>query len=230
MRTRTRTWNAGQHALITTVLITLNITVFTLIALSEPESLGSGISGLQIELGLNRWPLAIDDQWYRLITSGFLHFGLIHLAFNMLLLYQLGQLLERALGRLRFSLLYAAGLLGGAFGALALMGNTLAITGGASGAVFGLMAAAAVGLQRQGVNVMSSGIGTTLLLNLLLTFAIPGISIGGHLGGAVAGAVAGWFMLPPRWKRQQAWVGYATPLAVIAVCIVGSVAVVRIAL
>ena len=78
-----------------------------------------------------------DGEWYRLVTSGFLHFGIIHLAFNMLLLFQLGQLLEPAIGRIRFGLLYFAALLGGSAGALLLQPN--ALHGGASGAVFGLM-------------------------------------------------------------------------------------------
>ena len=72
------------------------------------------------------------------------------------------------------------------------------LTGGASGAVFGLMAAAAIGLHRRGVNVFQTGIGTVLILNLVITFTIPGISIGGHLGGAIAGAICGFVILAPR--------------------------------
>lgn len=234
-RTRARYWNAGQLMLITKVLIGVNVAVFALVSIADPASLsGRRVSQLQCELGLNKLGLAYGipcdgltadpHQWYRLITAGFIHFGVIHIAFNMLLLYQLGQLLERALGRFHFSLLYLAGLLGGSFGVLLLSGNSFAITGGASGAVFGLMAAAAVGLQRQGVNVFRTGIGTTLILNLVLTFAIPGISIGGHLGGAVAGAICGWFMIAPRYRpAPPTWVVRTTPLAVAAVSVIGSV-------
>ena len=82
------------------------------------------------------------------------------------------------------------------------------------------MAAAAVGLQRQGVNVFSTGIGTTLVLNLFITFTIPGISIGGHLGGAVAGAICGFVMLAPKWKPFPKALTYATPAVIAVVAVV----------
>ena len=226
-RTRATYWNAGQLMLVTKVLIAMNVAVFVLVAIADPKSLtgGGGITEMQLRLGLNKLLLSVTHEWYRLVTSGFLHFGFIHIGFNMLLLYQLGQILERALGRLGFGLLYAAGLLGGSFGVLILNGNSTAITGGASGAVFGLMAAAAIGMHRQGINIFRTGIGTTLILNLVLTFTISGISIGGHLGGAVAGAICGWFMLAPRHRRTgPAWQVFAAPTAVILVSVVGSVA------
>jgi hypothetical protein len=226
-RTRATYWNAGQLMLVTKVLIAMNVAVFVLVAIADPRSLtgGGGITEMQFRLGLNKLLLSVTHEWYRLVTSGFLHFGFIHIGFNMLLLYQLGQILERALGRLGFGLLYAAGLLGGSFGVLILNGNSTAITGGASGAVFGLMAAAAIGMHRQGINIFRTGIGTTLILNLVLTFTISGISIGGHLGGAVAGAICGWFMLAPRHRRTgPAWQVFAAPTAVILVSVVGSVA------
>ena len=71
------------------------------------------------------------------------------------------------------------------------------LSGGASGAVFGLMAAAFVGLRNRGVNPFSTGIGTVLVINLLLTFTLPGISIGGHVGGIVGGVLAGWVIMAP---------------------------------
>jgi membrane associated rhomboid family serine protease len=151
-----------------------------------------------------------NGEWYRLISSGFLHYGLFHVGMNMFLLWQLGQLLEPALGRGRFTLLYFAAMLGGSAGALALSPN--ALTGGASGAVFGLMAAAAVGLHQRGINPMKTGIGATLVLNLLITFAIPGISVGGHVGGALMGAAVGYAMLEPRWNRTAAWIAWAAPV------------------
>ena len=129
------------------------------------------------------------------MTSGFVHFGIIHFAFNMLLLFQLGQLLEPAIGRIRFGLLYFAALLCGSAGALLLQPNSL--HGGASGAVFGLMGAAFVGMRNRGVNPFSSGLGATLMINLVITFAIPGISIGGHIGGIIGGAIGGYAVLAP---------------------------------
>jgi membrane associated rhomboid family serine protease len=141
----------------------------------------------------------------------------------MLLLFQLGQLLEPALGRVRFLLLYFASLLAGSFGALILQPNGL--TGGASGAVFGLMAAAAVGLHRRGVNVFQTGIGTILVLNLVITFTLPGISVGGHLGGAIAGALCGFVILAPGHAAMPKWASYAAPIAVMLVALAGSFAI-----
>ena len=141
----------------------------------------------------------------------------------MVLLYQLGQLLEPALGHLRFGLTYAAALLGGSAGAMVLQPSGL--HGGASGAVFGLMAAAAVGLQQRGINPFRTGIGTILALNLLITFTIPGISIGGHLGGAAAGALCAVFVLDPQ-RRRPTWWSVAAPVMVSVMSVVIAVAMV----
>lgn len=231
--TRAKYWNARQHTLVTYVLMAVNIVVFAVVSIADTSSLSgrSGISGLQCKLGLSRQVLETGGfcsatqlegahQWYRLVSSGFLHYGIIHIAFNMFMLYQLGQLLERRLGRAKFGLLYGASLLGGSLGVIIV--NQPGLSGGASGAVFGLMAAAAVGLQRQGINVFSTGLGTTLLLNLFLTFTISGISIGGHLGGAAAGAICGFVMLAPHWKPVPKQLAWATPVAVAVLSVAAS--------
>jgi membrane associated rhomboid family serine protease len=149
---------------------------------------GRGDLDVAGDLALNAGAVA-DGEWWRLLTSGFVHYGLLHIGFNMFVLLQLGTLLEPALGRIRFVALYVAALLGGACGALLL--DPAALTAGASGAVFGLMGAAVLGLWRRGVHPLQSGLGGLLAVNLLLTFVIPGISVGGHLGGLAAGTVAG---------------------------------------
>ena len=222
VKTRVTFWNARQRAVVTTALIAVNVAVFVLMVLNTPDTLMSrgDITKFQFDLGVAE-PLIRNGDYYRLITSGFLHFGLIHIGFNMLLLYQLGNLLEPTLGRLRFAALYFAALLAGSLGAILTAPNSL--TGGASGAVFGLMAAAAIGLHRRGVNVFSTGIGTTLLLNLVLTFSLSGISIGGHLGGAVAGAVCGWVMLAPAWKPLPKWAAIATPSAIAVASVLAAI-------
>ena len=141
-------------------------------------------------------------EWYRIVTGGFLHANLIHVGFNMFILYRLGQALEPALGRGRYLLVYMVSLLGGAFGVLLIDPNQFTV--GASGAVFGIMGAAVAVFRARGVNVMDSGLGTTILLNLALTFAVPGISIGGHVGGLVAGYVAGEMLMSvgPRYLKN----------------------------
>ena len=239
VRDRAKLWNARQPTLVTFTLMGLNLAMFAAMVLADPATIGfggGGVSEFQARFGLSKQILERGafyppdtffepHEWYRLVTSGFLHFGIVHIAFNMILLYQLGQILEPRLGRTRFALLYFAALLAGSFGEL-LIGPGTGIAGGASGAVFGLMAAAAIGLYRQGVNIFSTGLGGLLVLNLVLTFAIPGIAIGGHLGGAIGGALCGLVMLPPRWKPTAAWATYAAPLAVGIGCVLGSVLVV----
>lgn len=224
---RVRDWNAAQPTLITYVLIAINVGVFGLMTLADPRTLGGNITQWHADLGLNRTIVHYTDEWYRLVTSGFIHFGVFHVAMNMLLLWQLGQLLERAMTRTQFALLYAASLLAGSAGVLLFDGTTITVTGGASGAVFGLMAAAAVGLHRRGVNVFSTGIGMTLVLNLVLTFTIPGISIGGHLGGIVGGAICGWYMLAPTWKPRPAVPLWLVPTGVIVLALLVSYVVIE---
>lgn len=221
---RARDWNARQLIPVTYALMAANIALFVYIGIRE-GGVGDRVNQTQFDLGLNKLWLQLDDKWYRLVTSGFIHFGVIHIAMNMFLLYQLGMMLERALGRVQFALLYLAGLLGGSAGVILLSGDSLGITGGASGAVFGLMAAAAIGMHRRGINVFRTGIGTTLLLNLVLTFTIPNISVGGHLGGALAGAICGYVMLAPRQRNAPRWPMYAAPLLVSAVALVLAVLV-----
>jgi membrane associated rhomboid family serine protease len=125
----------------------------------------------------------------QVITAGFLHVGIIHLAFNMLLLFQLGSALEARLGRYRFAALYLAGLLGGAVGEL-LLSDPRTNAVGASGAVFALMGAVFV-LPRRSRYGIEGAVGGLLVMNLVITFAIPGIAIGGHIGGLVVGVVVG---------------------------------------
>lgn len=183
---------AGQQIYVTMVLIAINAAVFVP-SLAGGSTVGRGGSNeLAFDYALFG-PAVASGEWYRLVTAGFLHYGLIHIGFNMLILYQLGQLLEPVFGRVRFGLVYLTALLGGSVGALILTPN--ALTAGASGAVFGLMGASAVALRSRGINLFQTSIGSLLVMNLVLTFAIRGISIGGHLGGLAAGVVAGFIVL-----------------------------------
>lgn len=213
VKTRAKFWNARQPTLVTYALIAINVAVY-MWTVSTRRS--------EFRLALAK-PFLENGEYYRLVTSGFLHYSLFHIGMNMLLLFQLGQLLEPAVGRVRFGLLYFASLLGGSLGALMLQPNGL--TGGASGAVFGLMAAAAIGMHRRGVNVFQTGIGTILVLNLVITFTLPGISVGGHLGGAIAGAICGFVILAPLHAVLPKWASYATPIAVVLFSVIASLAI-----
>lgn len=207
---------------LTNVLIALNLAVFA-------AGIGSGLRTTQsmtIDGGLigsgqlsNGELIGVaNGEWWRIITSGFLHANLIHIGFNMWVLYQLGQLLEPVLGRLRFGLVYAVALVSGAFGVLLLNPNGLTV--GASGAVFGLMGAAVAVFRARGINPFDTGLGGAIVLNLVFTFAIPGISIGGHVGGLVGGFLAGWLLVDagPRYLKDP-------NLALAAVVALGFVAV-----
>jgi membrane associated rhomboid family serine protease len=171
-------------------------------------------------------PAVANGELWRLVTAGFLHSGLLHLGFNMLILWQLGTMLEPAIGRLRFGLIYFVSMLCGSFGALLMSPN--AFTVGASGAVFGLMAAAVVVMRSRGIDPMASGLPMWIGLNLAITFLIPGISIGGHLGGLIGGGLVAYvlFELPRnvRGLPRQAPGLLAAAIGVLAVA--GSMAVV----
>jgi membrane associated rhomboid family serine protease len=121
--------------------------------------------------------------------------------------------------------LYLAALLAGSFGAVLLSPH--ALTGGASGAVFGLVAAAAIGLHQRGVNVWQSGVGGLIVVNLVLTFVVPGISIGGHVGGLIGGFLVGAFMLRVPTTRRSVIDGVLVAGIVSALAVAGSALVAR---
>jgi membrane associated rhomboid family serine protease len=216
-RERVRRWNAAAGALATRAIIAVNVGVFMLTALTG-GAMGRG-GNLQLRLALFA-PAVKAGEWYRLVTSGFVHFGLLHIAFNMVILYRFGTNMEPALGRTRMLALYFSALLTGSFGVMLMEPN--GVTAGASGAVFGLVGAAAVGLRLRRINVWQSGIGPLLAINLFFTFAIPGISIGGHVGGLIGGALVGGMMLRPSREPRPIAEGLLFALFVSAVAFAGA--------
>lgn len=141
----------------------------------------------EIDFMLNAALVDRDGSWWRVITSGFLHANLIHVGFNMYLLYAIGQQLEKRYGWMTFSGLYLAGLLGGSLGVFLIEPTSSAV--GASGAVFALMGFLMVIQFKNGINVMQSGIGRLVAINIMFSF-LPGISMGGHFGGLLTGCLA----------------------------------------
>jgi membrane associated rhomboid family serine protease len=183
----------------------------------------SGPEGNRLFRDLALFGPAIDlqDEYWRLITGGFLHAGFIHIGFNMYLLWVLGQMLEPTLGSVRFAALYFTALLWGSFGALVVEPDVRTV--GASGAVFGLMGAAAVELRARGINPFQTDIGMLILLNLALSFVLSGISVGGHIGGLVGGVLVGLaFDLADR--RRQRPLAYALCALLAVVAVVGGIA------
>jgi membrane associated rhomboid family serine protease len=221
-----RTMRATADApVLTYILIGINVAVALGAVLGGGSATGGGIGGSTLlqEGSLSRFTIE-EGEYYRLLTAGFLHAGFFHLLFNMLSLYILGSMLEPAIGRLRFALIYFVSLLAGSFGALLL--EPSAPTVGASGAIFGLMAAAAVVLRNRGIGIMESGLGIWIGLNLLITFTVPNISIGGHIGGLIGGAVSALVLFD---LRDRVRLPDAVPAALCAglggLAIAGSIAV-----
>ena len=171
-------------------------------------------------------PAVADGEVYRLVTAGFLHAGLFHLLVNMYSLWILGTLLEPAIGRVQYLLIYFVSLLAGSFGALLVTPN--APTVGASGAIFGLMGAGVVILRHRGIDPMQSGLPLWIGINLVFSFAVAGISVGGHIGGLVGGVAAAilLFEVPDRIRNLPSVVPPVLAGALGAAAVVGSLAVV----
>jgi membrane associated rhomboid family serine protease len=187
------TRSARQHVVTARTLATKPLVTMALVAANLAIFLAdTGSSGDWADKGALWGPAVAAGDWWRPITAGFLHVNLLHVGFNMFLLWQLGNLLEPAVKRWGFSALYLMSLLGGSF--LVLVVSNDAVTVGASGAVFGLMGATFIAMRSRGIDPFQTGIGPLIVINLILTFAIPNISIGGHIGGLIAGTAGGWIL------------------------------------
>jgi membrane associated rhomboid family serine protease len=225
---RTMAQRAGftvpRTPVLTYALIAANVVVF-LLTNELSGSSGLGFGGTLNSLGdrlVLYGPSVAAGQDYRLMTAAFIHFGILHIGFNMYALYLLGSAFERYAGTVRFALVYFTAALSGSFGALILSPH--AATGGASGAIFGVMGAMFVLERQRGMALLQSPIGFLILINLAFTFGIPGISIGGHIGGLIGGALVG-FALSGYGRSHMAYGRLGTlSLLGVAVIVVASVA------
>jgi membrane associated rhomboid family serine protease len=226
-RTKVKTVRSRPSApVVTQALIAINIAVFIgETATGTPlGGAGAGNYGTLFLKGALAGPF-IDQahQYYRLVTAGFLHDGLLHILFNMLFLYFMGQMLEPAIGRLNFAVVYFVSLLAGSFGALLFTPEGLTI--GASAACFGVLGALIVVAYYRGISIWQSGLGSTLIINIIFSVSVSGISVGGHFGGVIAGAICGWLIVQLGERRRMpaaalagcAVVGVASVIAAIAV-------------
>ena len=205
-------FGGAKSLVLTPALIAVNVGVF-LLSLSDGGRADELRGRILDDYALNGFRIQNNDEWYRVVTSGFLHAGALHLLFNMWALWAIGNMLEPALGRLRFGIIYAGGLVAGSAGALLIEPEKLAV--GASGAIFALFAATFIVQRAAGIDPWRSGIALTIGINLLITFGIPQISKGGHLGGLVGGGLIAWLLIeaPRRMRNREA------PLILAAACI-----------
>ncbi|MDA0163835.1 rhomboid family intramembrane serine protease [Solirubrobacter ginsenosidimutans] len=156
-----------------------------------------------------------EGEWWRLVTSGFLHTETVHLLLNMLSLFWLGRMIEPALGHARYVAIYLVSLLAGSLGVMLLDPN--AETLGASGAIYGLLGAAIVMARNRQISLIQSGLLPILAINFIFTLSVPGISLGGHLGGLVGGLVSTFVVEQISMRRRDSLVPSVAACAVLGV-------------
>lgn len=209
----------GQLPRVTATLIAINLVVFVVCAV-QAKSLAAPSDSAVFQQGALIPDLAGAGQVWRLITSGFLQFNIPHIALNMLSLYLLGMPMERIVGRGRFLVIYLLSLLGGSVSVLLFSAST-AFTAGASGAIFGLLGGLFITFRRMRLDPRQIVI--VLVLNLVLTFSLSGISWQAHLGGLAVGTAAAAVMVygPQERRRQRQVLGSLGLLALLVVITVG---------
>jgi membrane associated rhomboid family serine protease len=172
----------GTGAVVTKALVAINVVVYLITAAQ-----GGGLNAPGGRL-FTDWvlygPAVANGDWWRLFTSAFLHASLIHIGFNMYFLWFVGSAVEQAMGRGRFILIYVVSALAGSAGALVFTPTTPTV--GASGALFGLLGAALI-LERQRNYVLGGSAMALIVINLILSFTLSNISVGGHIGGLIGG-------------------------------------------
>lgn len=220
---RSGTRQQSQLVVVPT-LIAINVAVFALTAYQARSIVDNGLSSAFRD-GVLAPALVSDGQWWRLFTSGFLHlgnyggYGPIHLLFNMFALWMIGRDLETVLGRVRFLAVYLLSLLGGST-AVMLFGDVFGSVAGASGAIYGLFGGIAVVVFRLKLN--PGPVLTLLVINIVLSVALPGISLLGHIGGLVAGVLAAAAMVyAPQARRVAMQTGVCVALAVLMFVMIG---------
>jgi membrane associated rhomboid family serine protease len=204
-------------------LVALNVLVFVAEILSGGHAL-NGVGGAVVRDGYLYGPdIVHKHEYWRLVTSGFLHDGFLHILFNMFFLWIMGPQLEPAIGRFNFAVVYFVSLLAGSFGALLFQPNVPTL--GASGALFGILGALMVVAHDRGISIWRSGLGPILLINILFSLAVQNISIGGHLGGFVGGLVSGWLIVHVSQRRRLQAVALVGCAVVGVVSVIGAIAV-----
>lgn len=190
----------AARPVVTSALVVVNVAVMVLMASTGVDPMSPAGASV-VQWGANYGPLTLSGEWWRLITSCFVHGGLIHLAFNMYVLWDLGRLTERVFGGISFAIIYLVAGIGGSFASVALNPNVNSV--GASGAVFGVagmfLAFLLVNRARIRPDVaahLRRSLLTFVLLNVAIGFAVPMIDQAAHLGGLATGFASGLIASP----------------------------------
>ncbi len=222
MRSRSR----SSAVSVTQALIAINVLAFVAETATGTPLGGvsqSGVGTLYIKGALYGPFLTVLHEYYRLLTAGFLHDGILHIAFNMWFLFILGPMLENAIGRLNFAFVYLASLLAGSFGALLFAPNIPSV--GASGALFGVLGALIVVAYYRRISIWQSGLALILIINIVFSLTVADISIGAHLGGLVGGAICGWLVVQVGERRNLQSLALAGCVLVGLVSVIAAIAV-----
>ncbi len=185
--------------MLTRILVAINVLVFIWMeatgALNSDQAL--------FDHGALYGPAVFNGQWWRIITSAFMHGGIPHIAFNMFALWQVGTAIESLYGSWRMGIIYFIALIGSGLSEAYFTPNVLTV--GASGAIFGLFGALVSAGLRMGPNgrfLIKQSV-PIIAINLVLSFALPNISVSGHLGGLVIGFIVA-LIIPHHFRRQPA--------------------------
>jgi membrane associated rhomboid family serine protease/predicted negative regulator of RcsB-dependent stress response len=210
---------------ITPIILALNVLIFVMMVLSGVSLINPEIEHL-LNWGANFGPFTLNQEWWRLLTSVFVHIGVLHLVFNMQCLWNLGSLAERMFGNGAFLMLYLVSGLGGSIASL--WWNPRVVGAGASGAIFGVAGGLVVFLYQGKLSippmVIKKNLQSILVFvgyNLMYGFAKSGIDNAAHLGGLVTGLVTGALLLrslPPMVTRSRLW-NYVAVLGVVLILI-----------
>jgi membrane associated rhomboid family serine protease len=208
----------SRRVVVTPILIALNVLAYGVTAVEAKSPLNNQVATLFGDWVL--WPRAVAgaDEWWRLITSAFLHYGPVHIGVNMFALWVLGRDMEILLGKARFTAVYLVSLLGGAV-SVYLFDNPDRATAGASGAIYGLLGGILIAVLRLRLNP-APAIGM-IVLNLVISVTLPGISLLGHLGGLVTGAAVTAAIVYAPAKGRVAW--QVAAVVVLTLALVGLV-------
>jgi membrane associated rhomboid family serine protease len=204
----------GENLIATKSIIGVTVIAFVLMGVQSGNFDGRGQTAANLVL---YGPAVHHGDWWRIFTVSLVHVSFLHIFFNMILLWIVGQLLEPGAGPVRFSLLYIVSVAAGSAGALIVQPHDIAA--GASGGVFGVAAAATIVMQRRGVRFWDTGFGPLLAINFVLDFFIANVSIAAHVGGLIGGLLAAEAMLQSRKIGRP-------ELGIVGAILVGVIAVV----